>query len=127
MALSSESVMSAVPHRNRAARFEEHADGTLVSVPRRRPWWLRGPVRMIIRISGERRIQFDAMGSFVLTRIDGRRTVEQLVECMMGRYQLSFAEARSSVATFLRMLMERGVIVIQVGKGASKSPSAARR
>ena len=59
-----------------------------------------------------RRIRLDEIGSFVLSRIDGRRTVMELIECFVGRYRINRREAELSVAEFLKSLVRRNVIAI---------------
>ena len=109
-------MLSAVVHRNHAARMEELSDGVLVTVPRRRPWWLAGPIRWMFSVGSERRVQLDALGSYVLSLCDGKRSVEDVIRQLMQRHQLSFQEARVSVMQFIKMLMERGVVGIEMKK-----------
>jgi hypothetical protein len=122
MRLKPDDVLRSVAHRNRAAAVEERAEGLLVTVPMRQPWWTRGPVRWVFPFRDERKVQLDAAGSFVFSLCDGRRTVEKMIEKMMERHSLSFQEARASVCQFLKMLAERGVVAIEVPK--SEGPSA---
>ncbi len=108
--LSQEAILRAVPHRNRAVQVEPREEGLLLSVPLRRVWWAPGIVRWLFRISEVRSVQLDALGSHVLSFINGRRSVEKVIEKMMREYNLSFYEARISVLQFLKMLTERGLI-----------------
>ncbi len=114
MNISQEYMLQAVPHRNRAMSVEELEGGILVTIPMRRPWWSRGPMRLVFNISKNRRIQLDTIGGYVLSLFDGRRTVEKVINKLMRRHKLSFQEARVSVYQFVRMLMQRGVIVVEV-------------
>jgi len=48
----------------------------------------------------------------VLEACNGEATVETIVEGFAARHQLRFHEARQSVLSFLRMLVERRVIAL---------------
>ena len=117
MVLKQDAMLDAVPHMNRAAVIEEQADGLLVTVPRQRPWWARGPVRWFFSLSDERIIQMDAVGGFVLSLVNGHRSMEKVIERLMDRYHLTFQEARASVFQFMKTLMERGVVGMDMGRG----------
>ena len=114
--LRQEEMLRAVLHRNRALKLEPREEGLLLVVPMRRPWWSRGPVRWLFPISSERRMQLDSVGSYVLSLVDGRRTIENVIENLMQRYNLSFHEARVSVFEFMKTLMSRGAIGIHLAE-----------
>lgn len=107
-------LLAAVPHRNRAATVAPVAGGgALASVPlqpnRLLAWagrWLLPPVSEV------RRVQLDALGVSTLELCDGRRSVEQIAERIAADNGLTFREAQLSVAPFIRMLYERGVLAV---------------
>jgi hypothetical protein len=105
--------LKAVPHPNRAAKLESYDDGVLVTVPLQQRWWARRPLTWIFPLSNERRVHLDATGAWVLAQCDGRRRVEDVIESLMEKHKLSFQEARVAVLAFMRMLAERGIIVVQ--------------
>jgi hypothetical protein len=111
-AAAKEDLMRAIPCPNGTITVEKMDDGVLVSVPLQKRWWVRPPVTWIFPISSHRRVQLDAVGSWVLALCDGKRNVEQVIEQVMKKHQLSFHEARSSVLQFIRMLNERGVVAL---------------
>ncbi len=61
-----------------------------------------------------RRWNMDELGTFVADQIDGRRTVSQIIDIFMDRYNANRREAELSVVQFMRMLSQRQVISILV-------------
>ncbi|MHC4717347.1 MAG: PqqD family protein [Planctomycetota bacterium] len=104
--------LAAVPHQNTAIKTEPRAEGVLVSVPVRRPGWLIPPISWVLPWSQHRRVELDAAGSEVLDMVDGRRTVEDIVETFAGNHKLTFRESQVAVTQFLRQLVQRGIVVI---------------
>ena len=62
----------------------------------------------------EKQIKLDAVGSFVVRQIDGRRNVFAIVEALIGRYKLNRREAELSCVEFLRSLAQRRAISIAI-------------
>jgi len=110
--------MSAIPCRNRAASVEQmgKGGGVLVCIPLAKKWWVRPPLTWIFPVSGQRRVQLDETGAWVLEQCNGNQTIEQIVERLQEKHKLSFHEARVPVLQFLRMLCERGIVAL-VTKG----------
>jgi hypothetical protein len=77
-----------------------------------RPWmakWMqrfRGPSPQL----GSRKLQLDDLGSEVWKMIDGKRTVQDIVNAFAGSHQIGNREAETAVTQFLRELGKRGVI-----------------
>ena len=59
-----------------------------------------------------RSVVLDRIGRTVWDLCDGQRTVERVVEEFAGRYGLTFHEARVSVTTYLKELVQRGALVM---------------
>ena len=62
----------------------------------------------------ERKIRLDELGTFVFQRIDGHRTVRDLVDDFVRQYRTSRREAELSTVAFLRSLAQRQVISIVI-------------
>lgn len=62
----------------------------------------------------ERRVKLDEVGSFVLDRIDGERTVREIIDLFASHYRVNRREAELSCVQFLKMLAQRQVISIVV-------------
>ena len=77
-----------------------------------RPWLLSLASRLGLR-SGEpltRRLQLDEIGSITWTLLDGKRTVQDLVDYLCSRYHLNRREAEVAMTGFIRDLGKRGLI-----------------
>jgi hypothetical protein len=61
-----------------------------------------------------RRYRLDELGTFVVERIDGRRSAAALIDEFARHHRLNRREAELSVVQFLRMLMQRQAISIAV-------------
>ena len=114
MANDQEQLLTAVPHRNKAAKVESFEDGVLVWIPLKRPWFACAPLTWILPLSSHRRVQLDAMGAWVLEQCNGGVTIERLIDRVAEKYKLSFREARTAVLQFMKMLHERGIVAIAV-------------
>ena len=60
----------------------------------------------------ERRFVLDAAGAEVLDLIDGRRTVEQIIQAFGARHKLPRETADYGVTTFLRTLLQRNLAAV---------------
>jgi hypothetical protein len=103
-----------VPHLNRAARIAPiTGGGALATVPLRtqRLAW----TRWLLPVSKARRVQLDPLGAATLGLCDGERSVEQIAERFAADNRLTFREAQLSVAPFIRMLYERGILAVVGG------------
>ena len=110
---SAAQLLTAVPHPNESMRREENADGTLLlTIPLRRPLWLVPPLSWVLPFGGSRRVELDELGACVLNLCDGHNTVERIITQFSAEHKLSFREAQVAVTQFLKMLTQRGIVVI---------------
>ncbi len=107
-------VLDVIPVVNSAVRVELQTAGALLWVPIRRRWWMGAPLSWVLPFREEKGIALDGLGRQVLEACDGTATVERVVEDFAKRHRLRFHEARQSVLTFLKMLLERKVILFVV-------------
>ena len=106
--------LGGIPVLMPGVELEDGDDGRITAVVH-----LKRPDGFLARFMhpvSSRRIRLDEIGSFVLSRIDGRRTVMELIECFVGRYRINRREAELSVAEFLKSLVRRNVIAIGIRK-----------
>jgi len=77
-----------------------------------RPWFLNLARRVGLRSKEPltRKLQLDAMGSLTWTLLDGKHTVQDLVNHACHRYKLNKREAEVAMTGFLRELGRRGLI-----------------
>lgn len=111
-------LLRAFTHRNEVAVVEADATGTRVTMPTLRPRWLVPPLTWAIRPRPTHTLALDAIGAQVLAWCDGR-TVEALVDAFAARYGLTFHEARVAVSGYLRLLVERHVVALEIEREAA--------
>ncbi|MBM3262888.1 MAG: PqqD family protein [candidate division Zixibacteria bacterium] len=116
-------LLRARPLRNSRLSWEKMDDGeVMISIPRRNTWWV-GLMARIFYVPSRRTIVLDKIGSSVWTRCDGEHTVESLISLMREEYKLERKEAEVSTLTYLKQLMEKGLIGFAVpGNRANTKP-----
>jgi len=94
------------------AKQELPKDGLRLTVTLPRPGWHRW-------LGGKgnigRSFELDALGCEVYEACDGKRDVKTMIADFAQTHNLSIAEAEMSVSKFLNMLMNRGLIGMDVG------------
>jgi hypothetical protein len=110
--------MAARPHRNLHVGMSVQRDGSLVlDLERRKIAWLVPPISWVIRPRPRQEIQLDALGASVWQACDGQRTVAQVVDHFASTERLSFHEARVAVTQYLRSLIQKGALAIEMPPG----------
>lgn len=112
-----ERAMSMIPVRNRGVREEssDSGDTRLAYEATVRPWFA-GPAEKLGLWDGKpmtKRVELDVMGRFVWSMVNGRNSVRDIATAFSKRYDVLQEEAELSVASFMRMLGERGIIGIR--------------
>lgn len=101
------------PHQVPPVR-QETKDGKLyVTVTFERPRWQRllGGERL-----SERTFGLDRYGQRVYASCDGKRTVRQVIKHFATKARVSVPEAEMAVTKFLRTLLSKGLIVMEMDK-----------
>lgn len=80
--------------------------------PRKFKWWGR-PLKWIFKLTDQRKVELDPLGTEVFRLCDGQRNVEEIVDIVKDKYNLSFFEGRALVLSFLQMLMKRNLMFVQ--------------
>ena len=107
-------MLEATPLRNAGADVAE-ADGIVrIALRTQKPRWLVPPLSWLLPLRRTRAVQLDRVGSRVWRLCDGERTVEQVVDEFARVYRLSFHEARVAVTGYLKQLVQRGALAIEV-------------
>jgi len=120
--LSLDAQLEAVPVFNAAAKVEFRDDGSaLASVPLRFPRGLRWAAERLGWGRSMRNYAIDAIGAGVLARIDGERSIGEIVESFGAENQLAFFEARGLILQYLHLLIARGVVGVML---KSRTPPA---
>ena len=107
-------LLRAVPVANEAVREVHRGETRILTVPVQRRWWMGPPLSWLpgVHFRGEKKIALDARGSEVWDQIDGRRSVESIVEAFAANHDLKFHDARVLVMQFLQMLLRRNLIAV---------------
>ncbi len=82
-------------------------------VPRVSPrcaWQVVDGEAVLLDLTGKRLVGLNAVGSFLLPLVDGRRTVRELAAAVSGRFGVEASRAEADVVVFLRDLARRGFI-----------------
>jgi hypothetical protein len=61
--------------------------------------------------------EFDAIGVFVWDHVDGKTSVEQIINRLAKRYNLNLREAQVPTLLFLQTLMKKGLVGVPAEKG----------
>lgn len=118
-------MLDAVPVPNKAVRAEPRENALLLWAPIRKRWWNRPPFSWALPYRDEKAVALDRLGREVYEAIDGKRTIEQIVEAFATNHQLRFHEARLSVMQFLKMLTQRSLIVVALPEADDPAGEAA--
>jgi hypothetical protein len=107
-----ESALSAVPHRLPPIEVRERDNGGLeVVVAFDRPGWHR-----FLGASGraERTFGMDTLGRFVYEACTGEATVGDISAGFAAHYRVTGAEAEIAVSRFLKTLMSKGLVAMEI-------------
>ena len=83
-----------------------------LTAPRKFKWWSR-PLKRLFKLTDQRKVDLDPLGTEVVRLCDGQRKLEDIVDIIKDRYNLSFFEARALVLSFLQSLMKRNLMFVQ--------------
>lgn len=64
----------------------------------------------------ERRYELDEFGAFVVHRIDGKKSVLDLINAFEDRFKMSHRESELGVVAFIKMLMKRNLLAVGIAK-----------
>lgn len=104
--------LHSVPMVNAAVEIQELESGKkILTVPVAHKAWSR-VARHVLPIRDRKRVELDALSAETLTLLDGKHTVEEIVELHKDRWQLSFFEARGMILDFLRSMVKRGIVIL---------------
>ena len=114
-ALSKERAMDAMPVKAPVVKTERKNSKLYVTVRFERPTWQRalGAERYCNRTFG-----LDAYGEEVYEGCDGKTSVKEIVRRFSGKHHVSYAEAETSVAAFMKTLIAKGLVGMQISKTA---------
>ena len=115
--ISKQHALAAIPVPNSDVTTIVRASGQiLIQYPvTLRPWlakWVR-PFKGTAPNIRYRKLELDNLGTDVWQMIDGKRTVQDIIDEFAQIHQLAVAESESAITQFLRDLGKRGLIGMQ--------------
>lgn len=105
-------LLALVPGHNQAIRVEVRDDGLIVWTKIQKHWWMGPPLGWLLPFRSEKGVALDVIGREVFEACDGKRNLESIIEEFAKRHRLRFYEAKQSVVTFVRWLLERKIIYL---------------
>lgn len=111
--LDAAALLDCLPVKNERVTEDESTSGkTVLSVPLKKRWYLGRPFSLFLPVSNTRRVSLDKLGGEVWQACDGTTTNERIIERFAKKHNLTFHEARICVLEFMKMLVQRGFLVL---------------
>lgn len=107
--------LQTIPLRNQKLRLQSHPDGKGITVMSTVNY--HGPAKWLKRwlpLRPERHYSIEGVACEVFESIDGKCTLEQLIDAFAETHKLTFFEARALLMQYLQTLMNRGLIAVAV-------------
>ena len=118
--------LGATPTRNAAVRvLGSSGENRLVLAVDLKYAGASRPLARLLKTKKQKQYVLEGLGLELYNRLDGKRTVEHLVDELMAWYKLTFFESRAMVLTYLRTLTDRGLIVMAMKDTAQPSAEKA--
>lgn len=113
---SRQQALSFTPIRNPEVEEEETDDGILLRYSVEVKPWFQSVFKFVSNRTSNiivRRLELDPLGASVWQMVDGKQSVNQMVEQFRATHQLGIREAELSVTAFLKDLGTRGLIAMK--------------
>ncbi len=108
---SIQSQLTAIPIPNHEVEKDLRRDLLLVKVQLR----YKGINKLfakLLKLATIKQYQIDGVSFELYQLMDGKRNIEDLIDFLSEKYQLSFFESRGLILHYLHILTQKGVIVI---------------
>ena len=96
---------------NQRITVTEDAEGIGLTQTLHYGWWLR-PVRRLMNLPQSRVYRLEGTAVAVWRMLDDTATIGAIVETFAAEHRLSYHESRAMLMSYLRVLVNRGVIAI---------------
>lgn len=107
--------LTCLPVRNMNITVLDQDDQRVaVEVPLKYPWFVFSFVKKVMKLHSTKSIELDAVGSRVFKMMDGKTTVEDIIDDVKDKHLLTFFEARALVLEYIRNLVARGLAAVVV-------------
>lgn len=112
--------LRSVPVVNPVVRSAPAPEGRVrLAAPVARKWWVSA-ASGALRLPERKVLELDPIGAEVFDLLDGRRTIEEIIDAHRQRWALTFLEARGMILEYLRRLMRRRLVLIRTPEGEEK-------
>ena len=108
-----EDIRRAVPFKHPAVTEAPNEESLLLKVPLGERSGFLGWVARKTNAPNESEIELDAIGAYVWSLIDGKRTVTGIAEALSNNYKLTKHEAEASLLEFIERLRRRGCVSLR--------------
>ena len=106
-------MLLARPVRNAAESAEVDSEGcATIQIKTAKPWYMVPPLSWIVPVRPKRGVMLDRIGTQIWQLCDGEKTVEEVIDAFAARHRLTFHEARAAVTSYVKTLVQRGVLAI---------------
>lgn len=114
---SRDAAFKAIPVQLPYEKIEEDGEGLLVTVMLQRPRWQQwlGADRLV-----KRTFDLDAYGKEVYEYCNRKNTVDSIIKKFAKKHRLTVAESEVAVTQFLNMLVQKGLLAMEVKAAKSK-------
>ncbi len=113
--------LHSVPVRNEKVRTCDSPpdSGVLIVEVELRYRGLLGGIANFVKARQRKRYELAGISRELFEKLDGKRTVKDLVDWLCKQDRLTFLEGRALVLHYLRDLMKRGLIVVAADEAAA--------
>lgn len=107
-------LLHATVYRNEAfLREEDREDGSReIEVALKPKWYMQRPFSLVFPFRNSKRILLDPVGVCILNKCSQPVRVEAIVDWFAAEESLTFHESRLMVSSYLRILMQEGLIAM---------------
>lgn len=106
-------MLKVIPAYNIAAEINtKDNEHVVITVKKKKPKYLFFPLKWLLNPRLKSNIELDLIGSYIWHLCDEKKTVEEIIDIFSEKYKLTFHEARTSVAEYIKMLVQRGALGI---------------
>ncbi|RLE83083.1 MAG: hypothetical protein DRJ52_00795 [Thermoprotei archaeon] len=111
---SKEIILKSKPIRNPLVEWKKYESGEIALIVKMKDTWMT----KLFKVSKQRKIILDTVGSFVWELCDGNHTIEDIINELCKKYKLRPREAEVSLITYLNMLAQRRLVAFIIPKQA---------
>ncbi|MFA5858093.1 MAG: PqqD family protein [Elusimicrobiota bacterium] len=116
MVLTREQSLTAVPRKNGLITEDKRGEEEVVLKLPLKYKGINSFFAWMFILPKNRIVALDPIGTVIWDACDGQRTVAGLIQIIVEKYKLSFKESELSIFEYVRNLVERGLVQLDVKK-----------